>query len=298
LFDQKGEENNTRKIKINSIRRNKRGASAAISSVILTAGTIVLVLVAMGFANTFLDARLAENEFATNKQFLLTTALQIDDIAWTVGRTQTVRFTSKFGNMKFQSAALRYTLEMDTGEGLGWETVINNVTGMIMFNVPVGVYSISNNYFERISPSSSGSFLQIGPSAPVDHVFCVEKLPMAEGNYTRIVVVPTIRMLNSSITGPQQVSTAYYKFYLPTLEPGTHRYLSQSITLQGDSITKLVKSGVDKVRFNVTFPNGDASVGFDSSFFNFDHLSETVILQDNSVIELYLGKIIVTLGKV
>ena len=255
-----------------------------------------MVLVTAGFANTFLDARLAENEFSTNKQFLLTTALQIDDIAWTVGRTQTVRFSSKFGNMKFQSAALRYTLETDTGSG--WETLINNVTGMIMFNVPVGVYSISNDYFERISPSSSGSFLQIGPSAPVDHVFCVEKLPMAEGNYTRIVVVPTIRMLNSSITGPQQDTTAYYKFYLPTLEPGTHRYLSQSITLQGDSITKLVKSGVDKVRFNVTFPNGDASVGFDSSFFNFDNISEEVILQENSVIELYLGKIIVTLGKI
>jgi len=296
LFDQKGEENDTRKIKINSIRRNKRGTSVAISSVILTAGTIVLVLVAMGFANTFLDARLAENEFLTNKQFLLTTALQIDDIAWTVGRTQTVRFTSKFGNMKFQSAALSYTLEIDTGSG--WETLVTNVTGMIMFNIPVGVYSISNNYFERISPSSNGSFLQSGPSAPVDHVFCVEKLPMAEGNYTRIVVVPTIRMLNSSITGPQQISTAYYKFYLPTLEPGTHGYLSQSITLQGNSITKLVKNGVDKVRFNVTFPNGDSSVGFDSSFFNFDHLSETVILQDNSVIEMYLGKIIVTLGKV
>ncbi|MCJ7714362.1 hypothetical protein MUO66_07900, partial [Candidatus Bathyarchaeota archaeon] len=61
-----------------------------------------MVLVTAGFANTFLDARLAENEFSTNKQFLLTTALQIDDIAWTVGRTQTVRFSSKFGNMKFQ----------------------------------------------------------------------------------------------------------------------------------------------------------------------------------------------------
>ena len=256
-----------------------------------------MVLVTVSFANTFLDARLAENEFATNKQFLLTTALQIDDIAWTVGRTQTVRFSSQFGNMKFQSAALRYTLEIDTGSD-NWVTVINNVTGMIMFNIPVGVYSISNNYFERISPSSSGSFLQIGPSAPVDHVFCVEKLPMAEGNYTRIVVVPTIRMLNSSITGPQQDTTSYYKFYLPTLEPGAHQYLSQSITLQGDSITKLVKSGVVKVRFNVTFPNGDASVGFDSSFFNFDNISEEVILQENSVIELYLGKIIVTLGKI
>jgi hypothetical protein len=270
--------------------------SAAISTVILTAAVIVMILVSMTFANTFLDARLAENEFSTNRQFMLTTALQIDDIAWTVGRTQTVRFTSRFGSMKFQSAALSYSLEVDTGSG--WETIVTNVTGMIMFNVPVGVYSIGNNYFERISPSTNGSFLQSGPSAPVDHVFVVEKLPMAEGNYTRIVIAPTIRMLNSSITGPNQDTTAYYKFYLPTLEPGNHRYLSDSITLTGNSITKLIRSGVDRVRFNVTFPNGGIGVGFDSSFFNFDHLSEEVTLQDNSVIELYLGKIIVTLGKI
>jgi hypothetical protein len=250
----------------------------------------------MTYSNTFLDARLAENEFSTNKQFMLTTALQIDDIAWTVGRIQTVRFTSQFGSMKFQSAALNYSIEVDTGSG--WEPLVSNITGMIMFNVPVSVYSIGNNYFERILPSSNGSFLQSGPSAPVDHVFVVEKLPMAEGNYTRIVVVPTIRMLNSSITGSQQVTTSYYKFYLPTLEPGNHQYLSDSITLTGNSITKLIKSGVDRVRFNVTFPNGDESVGFDSNFFNFDHLSEEVILQDDSVIELYLGKIIVTLGKI
>ena len=262
---------------------------------ILTAAVIVMILVSMSFANTFLDARLAENEFATNKQFMLTTALQIDDIAWTVGRTQTVRFTSKFGAMKFQSAALEYSLEVDIGSG--WETLVTNITGMIMFNVPVGIYSISDNFFERISPAFNGSFLQSGPSAPVDHVFVVEKLPMAEGNYTRIVVVPTIRMLNSSITGPNQDSTAYYKFYLPTLEPGNHRYLSDSVTLAGNSITKLVKSGVDKVRFNVTFPNGGENVGFDQDFFNFDHLTEEVTLQEDSVIEMYLGKIIVTLGK-
>jgi len=255
-----------------------------------------MILVAMGFANTFLDSRMAENEFSTNKQFMLTTGLQIDDIAWTIGRTQTVRYSSKYGNMKFESAALNYTFEVYSG-GI-WVPVFANVTGMILFNIPVSTYSISNNYFERISPASNGSFLQQGPSAPVSHVFCVEKLPMSEGNYTRIVVVPSIRMLNSTIEGPSSpTSTNYFKFYLPTLVPaGSNPYRSQSITLNGDSITKVVKSGVSQVRINVTFLNADS--GFDYSFFNFDHLSETVELPANSVAEFYIGKVKVTLGQV
>jgi hypothetical protein len=254
-----------------------------------------MILVAMGFANTFLDARMAENEFSTNKQFMLTTGLQMDDIAWTIGRTQTVRYSSKFGNMKFESAALNYTFEVNTGSG--WEVLFSNVTGMILFNIPVSTYSISNNYFERISPASNGSFLQQGPSAPVSSVFCVEKLPMAEGNYTRIVAVSTIRMLNSTIEGPQSpTATNYFKFYLPTLEPGTHLYRSQSITMTGNDIIKIVRSEVNQVRINVTFLK--AGLGFDSGFFNFDHVSETIPLPEDSVVEFYMGKVIVTLGQV
>ena len=279
-----------------SLRKDKRAISPAISTVILTAAVVVMILVAMGFANNFLDARMAENEFSTNKQFMFTTGLQIDDIAWTIGRTQTVRYSSKFGNMKFQSLALNYTFEVYTGTE--WETVFANVTGMILFNVPVSTYSVGNNYFERISPSSNGSFLQQGPSAPVSHVFCVEKLPMSEGNYIRIVVVPSIRMLNSTITGPQQPNaTNYFKFYLPTLEPGTHLHRSQSITMTGSNITKVIRSGVDQVRITVTFPN-EGSLGFDSGFFNFDHISETIDLPDDSVVEFYMGKVIVSLGQV
>jgi len=290
-----GAEKNTGYGNVQSLRKDKRAVSPAISTVILTAAVIVMILVAMGFANSFLDARMAENEFSTNKQFMLTTGLQIDDIAWTIGRTQTVRYSSKFGNMKFQSSAVNYTFEVDMGAG--WVPVFANVTGMILFNIPVSTYSISNNYFERISPASNGSFLQQGPSAPVSHVFCVEKLPMIEGNYTRIVVVPSIRMLNSTIEGPSSpTSTNYFKFYLPTLEPGTHLYRSQSITMTGNDITKIVQSGVDKVRITVTFPN--AAIGFDSGFFNFDHVSETVNLPANSVAEFYIGKVIVTLGQV
>jgi hypothetical protein len=289
-----GAEKNTRSSHAQSLRKDKRAVSPAISTVILTAAVVVMILVAMGFANTFLDARMAENEFSTNKQFMLTTGLQIDDIAWTIGRTQTVRYSSKYGNIKFQSLAVNYTFEVNTGSG--WTFLFSNATGMILFNIPVSTYSISNNYFERIMPSSNGSFLQQGPSAPVSQVFCVEKLPMAEGNYTRIVAVPSIRMLTSTIEGPEGTPTNYTKFYLPTLEPGTHLYRSQSITMTGNDITKIVKSGVNQVRITVTFPNTGS--GFDSNFFNFDHISETKTLPPSSVVEFYVGKVIVTLGQV
>jgi hypothetical protein len=278
---------------VGSLRRDKRAVAPAVSTVILTAAVVVMILVAMTFANTFLDSRMAENEFSTNKQFMLTTGLQIDDIAWTIGRTQTVRYSSKYGNMKFLSPAVNYTFEIDTGGG--WAPLFNITTGMIIFNIPVSTYSISNNYFERIMPSSNGSFLQQGPSAPVSHVFCIEKLPMKEGNYTRIVAVPSIRLLNSTIEGPEGDPTNYYKFYLPALMQGTHLYRSQSITMTGNDITKIVQSGIDKVRITVTFPNVDS--GFDNGFFKFDHLSETITL-DDSVVEIYVGKVIVTIGKI
>jgi hypothetical protein len=238
---------------------------------------------------------MAENEFSTNKQFMLTTGLQIDDIAWTIGRTQTVRYSSKYGNMKFESATLNYTFEVNNGTG--WEVLFSNVTGMILFNIPVITYTISNNYFERISPASNGSFLQQGPSAPVSHVFCVEKLPMNEGNYTRVVAVSSIRMLNSTIEGPSSpTSTNYFKFYLPTLEPGMHLYRSQSITMTGDSITKVVRNEVTGVRINVTFTKAD--LGFDTDFFNFENTTEIIDLPDDSVVEFYIGKVIVTLGQI
>jgi hypothetical protein len=262
-----------------------------------------MILVAMTFANGFLDTRMAENEFSANKQFMLTTGLQIDDIAWTIGRTQTVRYSSDYGNVKFQSAALNYSVEVNgTGTGGVWQPLIPNgtVTGMILFNIPVSIYSVGNNYFERISPSSNGSFLQLGSSAPVTHVYCIEKLPMSDGNYTRIVVVPTIRMLNSTIVGPQPGSTNYFKFYLPALVTGPNPHLSQSVTMTGDDITKFTESGISQVRINVTFPNGvgAGSLGFDSGFFHFDHVSETVTLPAGSVAEFYIGKVVVSLGKV
>ena len=142
-----------------SLRKDKRAVSPAISTVILTAAGIVMILVAMSYANNILNAKMAQNEFSTNKQFMQTTGQQIDDIAWTVGRTQTISYSSKYGNVKFQEVALNYTFRVSHTSS-GWENfTVSGQTGIILYNMPVSSYSLGNNYFERLPTNANSSFL-------------------------------------------------------------------------------------------------------------------------------------------
>jgi hypothetical protein len=206
--------------------------------------------------------------------------------------------------MQYQSLALNYTFEVSY-DGTHFTTIAANETGMILYNLPTNMYTLGNNYYQQIS-ISDGSYVQQGASAPVADVFCVEKMPMPDGNFTRIVAVPSIRMLNSSITGSGSTSTNYYKFYLPILvKANSNPYLSEAVSLTGMDIEKVIVSGVSKVRVNVTYPNGapQTTNKFDSNFFNlgnpadFYHNSKTLTLQANSVIELYVGKVAVAIGQ-
>jgi hypothetical protein len=234
---------------------------------------------------------MAENEFSAMEQFMQTVGLQIDDVAWTIGRTQTIRYASKYGQVNFQSVTLQYSVYVK--QGANWVLLLTNTTGIILFNMPTSKYSIGNNYFKRISPSSNSSFLQIGTSAPVDHIFSVEKMPMIDGSYIRVVVAPSIRLLNSTIKIGQETEN-YYKIYLPYLMAGTNPRLSQSITLIGKNVTRITESNVNGIRINVTYPN--QGLGFDSGFFNFRSTIETLNVPANSIVEVYVGEVRVSLG--
>ena len=282
---------------MHSLRRDKRAFSPAVSSIIMIAAVMVMIIVAMSYASTVLDARLAENEFSANKQFMLATGLQIDDVAWTVGRTQTISYSSRFGHVKYQTLALNYSVDFLIDSN--WVTVFSNVTtGMIMYNMPINKYNLGNNYFERLSPSRNSSFLQEGPTAPVNHAFIVEQLPMTDGNYIRVAAVPSIRVLNSSIIGPSpSTSTVYYKFFLPTLEASSvNPALSQSVTMVGSDVTKIIRRDVDRVNITVSFPN--SGIGFNSDFFKFEGNSTSKVLPPGSVVEFYVGKVVVSVGQV
>ena len=268
--------------------------SPAISSVILTAAVIVMVLVAMSYSNNFLNGKMAENEFSTNEQFMLTTGLQIDDIAWTIGRTQTVRYSSNYGSMKTWSSALTYNFEVN-GQN------VTGVTAMIMYNMPISYYSIGNNYFERITPST-GSFLQQGVTAPVCNVLCIEKAPMSDGSYIRVVAVPSVRVVNSSITAGN-MTTDYVKFYLPLLQPsGSNPQNSQSITLLGHNVTKYSFTGLNQVKIYVEPGSSnfnESFFGFDSSVITLDGSSTTFPkITSSTVVEVYFGTLFYTIGQV
>jgi hypothetical protein len=277
--------------------KNKRATSPAISTVILTGAVVVMILVAMTFANNTLSAKMAKNEYDTNTQFMQTTGQQIDDIAWTAGRTQTITYSGNYGSMKFQEVALDYTFQVHSTSG-GWQTLtLPGETGIILYNIPVGSYSLGNGFFARVPLGADNSFLQTDSTSPISQVLCEQKLPMNDGSYNRIALVPTMRVLSSNVG-----TTSYLKFYLPDLENCTNHYRSQSLTLTGEGISKVTKTGVDQVIITVSFPK--SSLGFDSSFFNFKSTTITLNnlstpkLPPSSIVEFYVGKVVVAIGQV
>jgi len=252
-----------------------------------------MVLVAMVYTNGVLNARIAENEFVTNKQFMLTTALQIDDIAWTIGRTQTIRYSSRYGAVGFQGDAISYTIQVFT-QGGGDPFVFTYQTGLILFNMPSSVYTLGNDYFARMFPNDD-NVTQNGPTAAASHVYVIEKLPMESGNFTRVAIAPTIRILNSIASGQSTV-----RFYMASLNAASNPHLSQSITLIGKDVTQYMYSNVTEIRITVDYPS--AEQGFDPSFFNFyennivlNSLSDPP-LPTNSAVAFYVGEVAVSLG--
>jgi len=278
---------------LHSLRRDRKAVSPAISTVILTSAVVVLLIVTIVFANNLLNARMAENEFSAMEQFMQTVGLQIDDVAWIIGRTQTIRYASEFGQVSFEYGALNYTIYVDKGAGYDYNNPLaSNRTGVLLFNMPISRYSLGNNYYESIFPSDR-SFLQKGTSAPVSYVYATEKLPMPDGSFIRVVVAPIIRMLNSTIS-MGETQNNYFKFYLPILSNGTSPHNSQSVTLTGKNVLVKTENSVNVVKICVSFPR--IGEGFGSDFFNFDSEEKVVYVPEGSIIEFYTSEVSVSLG--
>jgi len=278
---------------IHKKRSGKRGTSPVISTVIMTGAMVAILSVTLVFANNFLWSRVAEGDFNSSKQFMYTVGLQIDDVAWTVGRTETIRYASQYGEVVLEPLVLTYTV---SGVADGDPYEFSNVTGALLFNLPTSRYSITNDYWQRIFPDPDESLTLKGTSAPVARVFAVEKLPMADGSYIRVVVAPAVRVLNSSITTLLN-STYYIRMYLSVLAAGESPRLSQSITLTGESLKAHTLNNVTSINVAVAFPSEGS--GFDSDFFNFPYDSEDITIPsgyDNVVLELYISEVSVGFG--
>jgi len=280
--------------KFHKKRSGKTAASPVVSTVIMTGAIVAIVSVALVFANNLLWSRVAEGEFDSSKQFMQSVGLQIDDVAWTLGRTETISYSSQYGEVLFAPSALTYSVSINGGEPEQYET------GALMFNLPISRYSITNDYFERIFPVQDESLTLKGTSAPVARVFVVEKMPMADGSFIRVVVVPAVRVLYSEITtGPAVASTTthYIRMYLPVLDVGEAPRLSQSITLTGESLNAYTVQDVTSINVAVGFQE-DSLFDFAFSKFPFD-LAEDISVDfgdDDVVLEFYLSEVQVDFG--
>jgi len=283
----------------------KTAMSPVISTIVMTGAIVAILGVTLVFANNLLWSRVAEGDFNSSKQLMQTVGLQIDDVAWTVGRTETIRYASQYGGVEFKPDVLSYTVNVTVRVGEEQHVYSYNYsTGAIMFNLPASRHSISNGYWENIFPSQNESLTLKGTSAPVVRVFAVERMPMSDGSYIRVVVAPAIRVLNSSISTLNS-STYYIKMYLPVLTAGKAPRLSQSITLTGESFAANTVNDVESISVSVGFPRGASPENFDSDFFNFPYdfeildvpsMGELPSEYDNVVLELYLSEVSVRFG--
>lgn len=278
------------------IFRNKKGIEPVVATVIITGTIIALVTVATIFANNLLTASIAQGDFNSAKQYMRTVAMQIDDVAWQMGQTETVPYSSRYGTVNALNGALKYTITLTNTTGS--KTYTFN-TGIIYFYMPVSYYSVSNNYFSQVWPSQVLNPVNNGSTAPVATVFAVEKIPL-NGSYIRVVVAPVIRLIPSNIA-----STSYYTLYLPMLSLASSPRLSQSITLKGNSISIGTQNNLKSMIVTVNFPIS----GFDQTFFNFPlggswtkysngTISKLITMSQGGtcVAQLYTGSVAVSLG--
>jgi len=261
---------------------------------------MALLIVAVVFVNNSLWASVAEADFESAKQFMQNIGLQIDDVAWTIGRKATVRYSSRDGSVGLLPLALNYTVYVKTQGSESYDFFASYEVGALLFNIPVSKFSLLDGYYELVYPPSVSNLTMTGTSAPVARIFCVEKLtpPMSDGSFIRIVIAPSIRSLFSNMTTTSS-STFFVKLYLPVLVQGSAQGSSQSVTLIGNSVRADTEDQVTSVRVTVDFPDATSQQGFDASFFHFPSLNQVINVPpgyDDSVLEFYSGKVEVELG--
>ena len=278
--------------------RKKRGSKAVspvISAVILMGTIIALVMVTLVFVNDRLWLSVAESDFDSAQQYMQAVGLQIDDVAWTMGRKETVRYSSSYGSVSILQNAINYTIDVKTQNGGDYQYFTHMISGVLLFNMPVSRYSLGDNYYQQIYPQSISNITYSGTSAPVARVFVRQMSSyVGDENFGRIAVTPVIRVMSSYINSSS--SNVYYlKLYLPVIEAGNSHGSAQSITMKGASIEVPTLSEITSIKVTASFPDQY----FDSSFFHFSSESQEITVPegyDDAILELYIGKVETVLG--
>jgi hypothetical protein len=118
-----------------SLRKNRKATSPAVSAVIITAVTVVLVLVSGSYAYQTIERQRGASEFDTVRESVLVFDDAVRDVAWDLGGSRSARFTVNYGQLQSLSGG-----ELVVNASAGGNRVSENVSTVLVR------YSISNNY--------------------------------------------------------------------------------------------------------------------------------------------------------
>ena len=132
-----------------AFRKDKRGASPAISMVIITAATVVLVMISGSYGFLILERQKASAEFDVVAKSFLTLDDAVKDIAWDRGGSRSVRFTTSYG-----AVAL-----LPDNKSLQIQVADYNVsyllsTGVVKYTVPTSYISFGDGYSSFMTGSN------------------------------------------------------------------------------------------------------------------------------------------------
>jgi hypothetical protein len=126
-----------------SLRRNRRAASPAVSMVIITAVTVVLVLVSSNYALQVLERQQGASEFDTVKKSLLTFDDAFRDIAFDRGGSRSVRFTTKYGYLQLLPNNESLVVTLKEYPEVNFPTI---GMGVVKYKIATSYISYGNGY--------------------------------------------------------------------------------------------------------------------------------------------------------
>ncbi len=187
------------KLRRPKILRNQKAASPAVSMVIITAASVVMVLVASSYAFQLLIQQQAVAEFNTVQKSILAFDDAVRDIAYDRGGSRSVRFTASYGNMLLSDAAKSF--EISTG-ALGFSKEFS--TAVIKYSMPYTLTEISespyiigdaNGVVSSLTESAGQAFVQ--QEAGSANIFLNYRVRVnAEGSSSAIIDAKTVNYVD------------------------------------------------------------------------------------------------------
>jgi len=141
--------------------RNNKAVSHAISAILITATTIILVLVTSIYAYQILDMQKAAAEYEVAKKSILAFNDALENIAWKPNAARSTRFTVDYGRLELMSETLPLSINATVNSST--VTLLSNSTGYVRYYLSTKYVTFGEPYEAYILGNRSS--LIIGSTA-------------------------------------------------------------------------------------------------------------------------------------